>query len=295
MHARDAALAGLLWMVLSGLCFVAVTAMVKHVGADVPAAQAAFLRYALGLVFVLPLLRPVLAVRMAGRDLALFGLRGALHAAAVIAWFFAMTRIPIAEVTAMNYMSPVYVTLGAALFLGERIGPRRIAAVAAALLGALVILRPGFRELSPGHLSMIFAALFFACSYLIAKRLSAMAEAGIVVALLSLIVTLLLAPAAALDWRPVGRADLGWLFLTAAAATLGHYAMTRAFAAAPVTVTQPVTFLQLIWSVALGALFFGEGVDLYVIAGGALIVAAVAYTAWREGKPRPEPPALPPS
>lgn len=82
-----------------------------------------------------------------------------MHAVAVMLWFFAMTQIPLAEVTAMNYMTPVYVTLGAALFLGEKLAFRRIAAILVALIGVLIILRPGFREVSSGHLAMLGTAL----------------------------------------------------------------------------------------------------------------------------------------
>ena len=77
-------------------------------------------------------------------------------------------------------------------------------------------------------------------------------------------------------------AELGWLALTAAFATAGHYTMTLAFAAAPLTVTQPVTFLQLVWATVLGAVAFDEGVDIFVIAGGALILGSVTFITWRE-------------
>jgi drug/metabolite transporter (DMT)-like permease len=278
--------AGLSWMVLTGLCFVAVTGIVKHVGQDMPAAQAAFLRFVLGLVFFLPAIPALMRLRLDGAAWGLFGARAALHVVAVILWFFAMTQIPVAEVTAMNYLAPVYVTLGAALFLGERLALRRVLAVAAGLVGVLIILRPGFREVSPGHIAMLGTALFFGASYLIAKRLSDRYDAGVVVALLSILVTLGLAPIAFAVWVTPTWAQLGWLFLVAAFATAGHYSMSRAFAAAPVTVTQPVTFLQLIWATALGALVFGEPVDGWVILGGAVILGAVSYIAWREATAR---------
>lgn len=287
--------AGILWMLLTGACFVAVTAIVKHVGAGVPAAESAFLRYALGLVFLIPMIGSLRAARLGRRALGLFGLRGAVHTGGVILWFFAMTQIPIAEVTAMNYLSPIYITVGAALFLGEQLAARRIAAVAAALIGALVILRPGFRDLSPGHLAMLGTALFFATSYLIAKRMSGEASAPVVVGMLSVTVTIGLAPFAAAVWVPPTGAQLGWFFLVAAFATAGHYTMTLAFAAAPVTVTQPVTFLQLVWAVSLGALAFGEPVDGWVVLGGAIIMGSVSFITWREAvvKRRAVTPRLP--
>ena len=273
-------------MAFTGLMFVAVTAVVKHVGDDVPAAQAAFLRYVLGLVFLIPMVRPIMAARLTRRQMGLFGLRGVVHTIAVILWFFAMARIPIAEVTAMNYLSPVYVSIGAALFLGERLPPRRLAAVVFALIGALIILRPGVKEIETGHIAMLGTAVCFAVGYLTAKQLSGEVSAAVVVGMLSITVTIGLAPFAWAVWVTPTLPQLGWLFLVACFATAGHYSMTLAFAAAPLTVTQPVTFLQLVWAVLLGAVVFGEAVDGWVVFGGTVIMASVSFITWREAVAR---------
>ncbi|WP_415921123.1 DMT family transporter [Tateyamaria sp. SN6-1] len=275
-------LKGIFWMLVTGALFVAVTALVKIMGPRVPPAEAAFLRYVLGLVFLIPMLPAVRSALITRRQWGLFGARGFFHAIGVMLWFYAMTRIPIAEVTAMNYLAPVYVSIGAALFLGERLAARRIAAVVVALIGVAVILRPGFREVAPGHIAMVFCAIFFAGSYLLAKIMADEAKPAVVVAMLSIFVTIGLAPFALADWVTPTWGDLGLLFIVACFATAGHYTMTMAFAAAPVTVTQPVTFLQLVWAVLLGALFFAEPVDAWVIFGGVLILGAVTYITWRE-------------
>ena len=112
------------------------------------------------------------------------------------------------------------------------------------------------------------------------------APAGAIVAMLSLMVTVALLPFALWVWVPPTPAQLGWLALVAGFATLGHYTMTRAFAAAPLTVTQPVIFLQLIWATLLGALVFGEPVDPFVLLGGGIIIAAVSVMTWREAVAR---------
>ncbi|SHH82693.1 DMT family transporter [Marivita hallyeonensis] len=273
---------GILWMIVTGLCFVAVTALVKVLGGRVPAAESAFLRYVIGLVFLIPVWRELMSVRLTQRQKGLFAVRGLMHALGVILWFYSMTRISIAEVTAMNYLNPVYVTILAVFVLGEKLALRRALAVVAALFGALIILRPGFRELDPGHIAMLATALFFAGSYLIAKIVSGELPASIVVALLSITVTIGLAPFAFAVWVTPSLSDLAIIALVACFATAGHYTMTLAFAAAPVTVTQPVTFLQLVWSVALGAIFFAEPIDPWVIFGGAVIMSAVAFITWRE-------------
>lgn len=277
-------LVGVFWMVVTGVLFVIVTAIVKHVGSDLPAIQSAFLRFLFGLVFLLPAIGVIRAARIDARSWRFFVARGVAHAFAVGFWFFAMARIPMAEVVAMNYLNPVYVTIGAALFLGERLALRRIVAVAVALLGALVILRPGFREIEPGHIAMLGASLGLGASYLIAKRVSGHFDPAVVVGMMSIMVTLFLAPFAFAVWVTPSAVQLGWLVLVAGVATGAHYSMTLAFRAAPVSVTQPVTFLQLIWASILGVVLFSEAVDPWVFAGGGLIIAAVSYIAWREAR-----------
>ncbi len=276
----------ILWMLATGLAFVAVTGVVRHLGTGLPAAEAAFIRFLFGLVFLVPVLAMAFRRGFPRGAWGLIGLRGLLHVAAVILWFFAMARIPVAEVTAIGYLNPIVVTLGAAWFLGERLAARRLAAIGVAMIGALVILRPGLREIVPGHWAQLGAAVSFGLSYLLAKRLSALIAPGAVVATLALAVTIGLAPFAYAVWVPPSVTQLGWLAVVAGVATIGHYTMARAFAAAPLTVTQPVTFLQLVWAALLGALVFGEAVDPFVIAGGALIVGAISYMTWREARLR---------
>ena len=273
---------GAVWMLATGLCFVGVTGVVRYLGTDLPAAQSAFVRFGWGVLFLLPSLWGLARQGLPEGTLRLFGWRGVVHTAAVILWFHAMARIPVAEVTAIGYLNPVLVTLGAALFFGEALAMRRIVAVGVALIGALIVIRPGLREVTDGHLAQLGAACFFAASYLFAKRLSQLAPAGTVVAMMSATVTVGLLPLALWVWVPMSLSQLLWLGLVAGFATGGHYCMTRAFRAAPLAVTQPVTFLQLVWATALGALVFGEGVDVFVLLGGAVIIGAISYITWRE-------------
>ncbi|WP_245306175.1 DMT family transporter [Roseovarius aestuariivivens] len=273
---------GILWMILTGLQFVGVTAFVKLTGTRIPAVEAAFLRYVLGLVFLLPLLGALARMRTSRGTWGLFLARGAAHSMGVGLWFYAMARIPIADVVAMNYLNPIYVTLGAALFFKEKLALRRILAVLVALLGALIILRPGFREVGAGHLAMIFTAIAFGGSYLLAKILADRCSPGLVVAMLSITVTIALAPVALSVWVTPTLYELTMLAAVACFATGGHYTMTLAFRAAPLTVTQPVTFLQLVWAVLVGMVFFNEPFDPFVILGGLVIVSAVTFISWRE-------------
>ena len=274
-------------MLACGLCFVGLTGIVRFIGTDLPAAQQAFLRFAFGVPLLVPAL--VVAARQ-GVPMAawrLFAARGVVHVIAVILWFYAMARLPVAEVTAIGYLNPVVVMLGGVLLFGERLGWLRAVTVVVALFGAVVVLRPGLREVTDGHLAQVAAACFFAGSYLFAKRLVGLVPAGLVVSVLSVTATLGLLPFALAVWQPVSGVQAGLLAGTAVLGTAAHYAMTRAFAAAPLAVTQPVTFLQIVWASLLGWLAFGEPVDPWVLAGAALIIGAVSVatlTEWRTSR-----------
>lgn len=275
-------LLGVGWMVLTGLLFVCVTAIVRHLGTSMPAIEAAFIRYAMGLLFVLPVLLRLLRQRPKPGSMRLYVVRGLVHGGYIILWFYAMARIPIAEVTALGYLAPIFVAVGAALFLGEKLHYRRIAAILAGFIGMLVIVRPGFTEISLGQLAMIVGAPFIATSLLLGKRLSRDEDPSMIVAMLSLFVTLALLPGAVLQWRTPTLEEFLWLSLTAAFATAAHYCLTKALQAAPITVTQPVSFLQLVWASLVGLALFGEALDPYIFMGSAIIVGAATYIAHRE-------------
>lgn len=284
---QNSALEGVLWMIASGLTFVGVQGIVRWLGTDLPAAQSAFLRFFFGLFLFVPMLPGMIRRGLPQGTLGLFAMRGLVHTAAVVFWFYAMARIPVAHVTAIGYLSPVILLISGVFMLGERMTRLRLAAIAVAFLGALVVLRPGVQELQLGHLSQIAAAICFAAGYLYAKRLSGLAPASLVVAMLSVSVTIGLAPLAWWVWVPVSLHQAVWLAVVAGLATLGHYLMTRAFRAAPFAVTQPVTFLQLVWATTLGALVFHEPVDGFVLLGGALIIGAISTVTWAERSRKP--------
>lgn len=273
---------GILWMLVVTINFVMVNVLVKYVGSDLPVIVAAFLRFALGVVFLIPMIKSVREATFTREIWSLSIARALFHSLAMSLWFYAMTRIPMAEVTAMNFMNPLYISIGAVLIFGERISPPRIGAMAIAIIGGLVILRPGFRSLDPGHFAMIVSAMAFAGSYLLANALTKRLPATVVVFLMSAMVPIVISPFAILQWETPTLMELFLLFLTAAFATFAHYSMMRAFACAPQSVVQPVTFVQLIWAMILGMVLFGEAFDPFVILGGAMIIGAISYITWRE-------------
>lgn len=273
---------GCLWMLAGGLLFVAVTVLVRHLGSDMPAIEAAFIRYLIGVVLVLPMIWRMRWRGIRPGSFKLYFYRGLIHGVAVMLWFFAMARIPLAEVTAIGFSTPVFTALGAILIFREQVKARRMLAIAAGFIGTLIILRPGFQTIESGSLAQLIAAFFFAGSFLLAKKMTHSESSGDILVMLTIFCTVALLPGAIYYWRQPTLVEVGWLALVAVFATTGHYAITRAISHAPLTVTQPLSFLQLVWAILFGYWLFDEVPDTWVVIGASMIVIAVSYLAHRE-------------
>jgi drug/metabolite transporter (DMT)-like permease len=285
---RRGKLRGIGFMLLTGLLFVGVTVIVRHLGTDMEPTQSAFIRYAFGTLLLCPAFFRLGGMGSKPRGVwAMYGARGLVHACGVSLWFYAMARIPIAEVTALGFTAPIFTTLGAALFLGEKLTVHRIGAVLMGFGGAMVIVQPGLHEISLGAIAQLTAAPLFSASFLMAKRLTRSEPSMVIVAYLSLFVTVALAPAAFAVWRTPTLVELGWLLLVAAFATAGHVTLTQAFRSADMAVTQPIQFFQLVWAALLGLMLFGEYPEVWTWVGGGMIIASATWIARYESRHRP--------
>ncbi len=133
-------------------------------------------------------------------------------------------------------------------------------------------------------MAQLIAAFFFAGSFLLTKRMTQSKSSADILVMLSIFCTLALLPGAIYFWREPTLQEVAWLALVAVFATAGHYAITRAIAAAPLTVTQPLSFMQLIWAIGIGYWVFDEVPDSWVIIGASIIVGAVTYLTHREAQ-----------
>ena len=273
---------GILWMVITTILFVGVTATVRYLEGEVPAPQAAFLRYAIGTVMLVPSLITLTKFKPDRSLFNKFILRGFVHSIGVTLWFYAMSVMPVAEVTAIGFLTYIFVSIGASIFLKEKLHKHRLSAILISFIGALIILRPGFKVIESDQLGMLIATMVFTASYLIAKVVSKERTSSEIVAMLSIFTTIFLIPSAIYSWEPLSLKALLILSFTALIATLGHITMTKAIKAAPMVVTQPVLFLQLVWASMVGLFIFDEEFDLFVIIGGTVIMICVCYVSYRE-------------
>jgi drug/metabolite transporter (DMT)-like permease len=204
------------------------------------------------------------------------------HLMAMLSFFYGMAMMPLAESAALTFTAPLFGTLAAALFLGERVHARRWIAILVGFLGVLVVLRPGMVPVGIGPALVLFSTVAFAGVTVLVKRMTATEATTSVVFYQSLFVSVLTLPAALPVWTTPDPTMLAWLALIGALSTAGWLCFTRAFALADASALLPLEFTRLPFVALLGYLAFGEVPDVWVWVGAAVIFASGLAIAHRE-------------
>ncbi|MEK6245420.1 MAG: DMT family transporter [Pseudomonadota bacterium] len=282
---------GMLWMVATGVLFTVLNATMKKLAHELDPWLVGFLRYVLG---AMVMLAP--ALRFGVRELwpkapKLQVVRGLFHAGGMLLWFAALPMVSIAELTAIGFSGPLFICLGAVLFLNERMTGARWAAVLVGFAGVLLVVNPfdagGFSGISTGMLLMLASAPVFAGSFLVAKVLTRYERSDVMVLWQHLLVSLLLLPFALVWWMMPSPGQWALLVVCGFLGAGGHYCMTRSFRVADISAVQSVKFLELVWAVILGLLMFGTIPAGWTLAGGGVILASTLWLARRESRVSP--------
>ena len=214
--------------------------------------------------------------------------RNLFHFAGQNLWFFAITVIPLAQVFALEFTSPLWVLVLSPLFLGEAMTRMRIVAALLGFAGILVVARPGAGSLDAGTLAAATAAIGFAGSIIFTKRLTRTASLVCILFWMTLMQTVFGLVCAGLDGDialPSGVSAL-WLALIGLGGLTAHLCLTSALSIAPATVVTPVDFLRLPLIAVIGLLAYGEAIDAFVILGAGLIFGANYANLWVETRGR---------
>jgi drug/metabolite transporter (DMT)-like permease len=271
-----------LLMVGSTLCFAAMAITIRESARELHAFEIAFFRNLFGLLFALPLLLHTGPALLRTRRIGLYFLRCVVGLAAMLTGFWSLVHLPLAQAVALSYTTPLFVTIGAVLVLGEIVRARRWSAIVVGFLGALVILRPGDAEITLPALVALASAALAASAAISIKFLSRTEPADAIVIWMVLIMTpLSLIPALPYWIWPTGSTWL-WLALTGLLGTAGHWLLTRAYKLGEVSALQPINYLQLPVVAGLAWWLYGEAIDRYTVIGAAIIFGATFYIAHRE-------------
>ena len=271
------------WLMLcSTLAFGLMAVTIRLATASVPTTEVAFFRNAFGLLALAPLLLRAGRTVWHTAQLPRYALRAGIGLLSMLCGFWSVGHLPLSQAVSISYSTPVFVTIAAALWLGETVRARRWAAVMAGFAGVLLIVRPGHEAFSLGLLVPVAAAILSALVAIQIKQLTRTDAPDTVVLYTYLFwVPLSLVPALFQWVWPGGLAWL-WLVATGILGTAGQVLWTRALRRGDVSALTPISFAQLPLVSLVGWLWFGEVVDGWTAAGAAVILGSNAYIAHRE-------------
>ncbi len=278
----SAPLRAALLMLASTMAFGLMAVTIRLATAHVPTQEVAFFRNAFGLLALLPMLMRPGRSPLRTQQLPRYFLRSAIGLGSMLCGFWAVGHLPLSQAVSLSYSTPLFVTIAAVLWLGEKVRIRRWAAVIVGFIGVLVIVRPGHHGFEPGTLIAVLAAVLSALVAIQIKQLTRVDGADTVVFYTYVFwVPLSLVPALFVWTWPTGIAWL-WLVATGIFGTAGQLLWTRALRLGEVSALTPISFMQLPLVAACGWLLFGETLDRWTVIGAAIILGSNAYIAHRE-------------
>ena len=269
-------------MIVALFMFTLMGICIRLSAEHLPVIEVVFFRNFLAVLILLPLVARVGFGTLYMRRPKLFFLRAAINAVGMFCGFTALTLIPLAQMTALSFTTPLFVTIGAVLFLGEIIRARRIAAICVGFFGTLIILQPGVVDVTAGSFLALVHALTIALASLIVKVLTRSdSQHAIVTWMVVMQAPLALIPSLWV-WEWPDLLTWGFLWGMALSGTIAHLCFTQAFSLVDITSLQPLEFIKLPFAVILAWVVFAEWPGVWTFVGGAVIFASTVYITRRE-------------
>lgn len=265
-------------MIGSILSFTAMAIAAREINGAHDSFEIMAARSLIGLVLVLVIgglagqLRLITTNRLSGHVW-----RNLVHFTGQNLWLYALTLIPLAQVFALEFTSPIWVILLSPFVLGERLTRQKLISAALGFTGILLVARPDLSALNPGVLAAAGSAVAFAATSLLTKRLTrGEAIIGILfwLTLLQSVFGLVIAGYDGVVAWPTAQ-TWPWLLVIGVCGLLAHYSLTSALSLAPASYVIPLDFVRLPMIAAVGAWAYAEPLDPYVLVGGAVIFAGI--------------------
>lgn len=269
-------------MILGIFCFSMMDVTVKMLAPRIGVPETLWARYTGQMLLVLILIAPRFRRVVRTRYLGLQILRSILLMGATGFFFTGVSLIPLSDAASLMAINPVLITLGAALFLGEALGPRRIVGIVIALVGALIIIQPGSAVFAPAAMLPLVAAVCYSAYALLTRRVGPDEDVWTSLFYTGLVGTILLSLAVPFVWRTPDATALGLMVLIAVFGTTGQLLIIRSFSSGEAAMLAPYSYTGLIFAAVWSTLLFGEFPDIWTVIGAFVIAGAGLYVWYRE-------------
>jgi drug/metabolite transporter (DMT)-like permease len=273
---------GILLMLLGILLFTMMDALAKGLIARYPTPQVIWARFAGQALLVALILGPRLGAALRTQYPLTHLARSGFQLGATALFFASLGYIGLAEATALTDINPILITLGAALFLGERLGPRRILGVVVAMIGALIVIRPGAGVFTPAALLPLGCALSYAGNALLTRYVGQKEGPWTSLILAALFGAAVMGLAMPFVWQPIAAADIPLFMTLGILGTGAQLCVIRSFSMAEASAVAPFAYVGIVFASLWGIIFYGEYPDKFTIIGALVIVGAGIYVWHRE-------------
>lgn len=284
MLSLSPSLRAILLMTAGMAFFSAMNIAIRLVSDDIPTPLIVFLRTVMSLFVVMAWAGylqksfPKFPTKRPGNHF----MRATIGLVSMELWFYSVTIMPVTLATALSFTTPIFTTIAALLFLGERAGMRRWAAIIFGFIGMLIILRPGISDMSENAMIVLASSVMMAITGILVKSLTRTEPPETIIFYMSLYMIPWAAIGGVFYWQEVTLYQLWAIFLIALFSTTAHLCMTRAFAKADMVVLMPFDFTRLIFTAIMAYIAFDEVLDFYTVLGSLVIVTSTVYIAHRE-------------
>ena len=277
-------LRGIAYLICAGLFLTANDGISKWLLPYYPPGQILFLLGTLIVLITLVVMRIKGEAPLAAKSWRPHFYRGGLYAMGAFAFVFALRYLPFAEVVAIAFAGPMFMTLFGRFFLNESVGWHRLGAVLIGFVGVLFVIRPGSEAMHWAVVLPLIVALSDALRDMVTRQMAngesnmrIVFSTGGILAIAGLIT--------AVDgWQALRPMDLTWFGLSAGTFVIGHFLMVEAYRHGQLVAVAPFRYIQIIWTIIAGIVFWGEIPTSPVFVGIGIICASGVYIAWREAR-----------
>ena len=275
---------GILWMTVSTFLYACTYGTVRVLSESFDSFQIVFFRSGLGVLFLLPWLARAGLGALRTNRYGLYAVRAGLNYVGMVCLMYGIANLTLQDVTALMFTVPLFTVMFVAMLLGETVGIPRWIALAVGFVGALVIIRPGYIEMSLATLGVLGTAATYSLVNAANKSLTRTEAPNTIVFHGFVLLTAMSVGPSYYTWNAVAWSHVPWIIVVGVFSSLATLCIIRAFAAADASVIMPFNFLKLPFAVVIGIIWFTEQPDLWTVVGAVIIFSSTWYIARREAR-----------
>ena len=273
---------GIILALVASFCAVLMSVFLKFAQEDTNVFSVGFMRFFFGFLLIFPFIIKSKFKIYNTDNLKFHITRSIINVPMMILGFAALMYIPLDQIKAIGFLSPILVVILSVIFLKERIYLIRTFSLILGFIGVIIILRPGIIEISIGAYMVLTSTFLWSTVIIITKYMSESDSPMTIITYQYTFVSIFTLPLAIVYWSNISLTSVFYSLMAAIVGTVLHLCINTSYKMASLTVLQPVWFSQLLWATIFSLILFNESIDYFTYIGGSLVFISVLIITYRE-------------